>query len=369
MKRTISLKLNLSQDHFKALLELQEAFAQCCNQIVPYSYDNHCSNQVALHHLCYRVVREQLPRLGSQMVCNAIKKVASAYKVLRKKKRPDCPLIHFGESASIHLDKRTYSLKGHTLSLYTLGKRIKVEFVPGAFQLGYLQQGVAKEAELVRKGKRWFFNLVLDLPESTPAGGDKMLGVDLGENNLAVTSNGVIYGGGELRHERDKFLALRGRLQSKGTQSAKQLLRKVSGREERHVRHTNHEISKSIITEAKKGDIGILVMEDLTNIRKRIKGNKRMRCRLHRWAFGQLQSFIEYKAQAAGIKVVYTCPAYSSLTCSVCHALGTREKHRFTCTKCGSQQHADRNACQNLCRFAASADAATCAVNRTHVAA
>ncbi len=35
-----------------------------------------------------------------------------------------------------------------------------------------------------------------------------------------------------------------------------------------------------------------------TNILKRIKVGKRMRYRLHRWSWAQLQSFINYKAQA-----------------------------------------------------------------------
>ena len=95
-----------------------------------------------------------------------------------------------------------------------------------------------------------------------------------------------------------------------------------------------------------------------------------MRSRLHRWAFGQLQEFLEYKAQAAGMKVIYVCPAYSSIICSACQSIGFRKKHRFTCSTCGNQQHADRNACQNLCSFTTtSVDVATCAVNRTNVAA
>jgi hypothetical protein len=68
------------------------------------------------------------------------------------------------------------------------------------------------------------------------------------------------------------------------------------------------------------------------------------------WAFRQLQGFVEYKARAVGISVVYVNPAYTSQTCSVCGQLGTRLKHRFECS-CGLRAHADLNASRNLARI------------------
>ena len=127
-------------------------------------------------------------------------------------------------------------------------------------------------------------------------------------------------------------------------------------------------VRKQIIETAVKQRAGIIVLEDLTNIRSRIKGGKRLRTRLHRWGFSQLQTFITYKAEAQGVQVIYVNPAYSSQECSVCGGLGVRKRHRFTCS-CGNQQHADVNASRNLCRFALGLPKATCAVNRTQVVA
>ncbi|MBS0650386.1 MAG: transposase [Verrucomicrobia bacterium] len=93
-----------------------------------------------------------------------------------------------------------------------------------------------------------------------------------------------------------------------------------------------------------------------------------MRTRRHRWGFRKLQTFIEYKAEAKGLSVLYVNPAYSSQTCPVCGCLGVRTRHLFKCS-CGSQQHADWNASRNLCRLALGLPNATCAVNRTQVAA
>jgi hypothetical protein len=236
MKRTVSIKLEPTPEQTQAFLELQFEFAKADNLIVPFARDNRCWNRVALHHLAYYPVREAT-NLGSQMVCNAIKVVADAYKVLKLKKPDEVPTINFRPAGGVHFDARTYSIRGDAVSLYSLKGRQIVKMALGDFQARYLAAGKPKEAKLVRKGKQWFFNLVLDIPEPPATNGNDVLGVDLGENNLTSTSSGKILGGGPLRHVRDRHLAL----QSNGSQSARQLLRKISGKERRHMRHVNHE--------------------------------------------------------------------------------------------------------------------------------
>lgn len=346
---------------------LQAEFAKACNLLVPFAHDNRCWNRVALHHLAYYPVREATD-LGSQMVCNAIKAVADAYKVLRLKKSDEMPSIRFKPTGSVHFDRRTYALKGNAVSLYSLKGRQIVKITTGDFQAHYLATGKPKEAKLIRKGRQWLFNLVLDIPEPPAAKGDSVLGVDLGENNLASTSSGKIFRGGQLRHVRDRHLALRRRLQSNGSPSARQLLKKISGKERQHVRHVNHETSKAIVIDALKQGASTIAMEELTHIRKRIKAGKQIRSRLHRWAWYELQAFIEYKAEAAGIQVIYVNPAYSSKTCSVCGCLGSRIKHKFSCLSCGHLAHSDRNAAVNLAKLAESIGPARPDVTPTNVA-
>ena len=368
MKRTISIKLATTLEQSQALFDLQAEFAKACNQIVPCAVEHRCWNRVALHHRVYYPVRKSTA-LGSQMVCNAVQWVADAYQVLHLKKTDEVPVITFKNTGAVHFDKRTYSIKGNTLSLYTLAGRILVAMRPGDFQLDYLKEGAPKEVTLVRRGTAWFFNLVLDLPDATPAdNGGGVLGVDIGENNLAVTSSGKEFGGGELRDSRDKFLSLRTRLQSNGSESARQLLRKVSGKECRRVEHFNHEVSKAIVLEAIDQGADTIVLEDLTHIRSHIKAGKRVRPRLHRWAFRQLQTFIQYKAEAAGLRVLSVDPAYSSKTCSECDSLGTRRKHRFSCSSCGRLAHSDRNAAVNLAKRIESFGTIRGVVNRPNVA-
>ena len=370
VKRTICLKLRLSEEQIRVLQQLKHHFVNACNQAVVSALENKETNRVRLHHLCFYELRKHFPDLGSQMTCNALAKVSHSYKaLLRKKKFESLPKIVFRSNASIHYDHRTYTLfKDKTLSLFTTVGRIRVPFKLGNSQHQLLERGVPKEAELLCRNNQWFFHLVLDLPDTIPSPSEEVMGIDVGENNLAATSTGTIYGGEALRHRRDQYLSFRARLQSNGSQSAKKRLRRVSGIEKRRVRHTNHEISKQIVKEAKEHNVGIIVMEDLTHIRDRIRANHRIRTRLHRWSFRELQNFVEYKAQAEGIRVLYVEPAYSSQICSECGQMGSRNRHCFLCSNCGNRQHSDLNASRNLCKFALSIEGATCAVDRTNVA-
>lgn len=242
-----------------------------------------------------------------------------------------------------------------------------MRMILGDHQQRLLASGSPTEAELVCRKSRWYLNLVVKSEECPVVTSGPVLGVDVGETNLAATSTGKLFGGGKLRDQRDRHLALRRRLQSNGSQSAKQLLGKVSGREQRHVRHVNHETSKAIVQEALRIGATAIALEDLTHIRTRLTAGRRVRTRLYRWAFRQLQQFVAYKAQAAGIGVVYVAPAYTSQTCSQCGQIGVRQKHRFACS-CGFLAHSDGNAAQNLAKIAPLFNEARATVNQPIVA-
>jgi putative transposase len=368
MKRAIAIRLEPTNTQAEKLAALQSMVAAACNFVVPIAVQHRCTNRIKLHHLAYYAVRKRFPALGAQMACNAIGRVARALKAHRANGR-EWATIAFRVDAAVHFDSRTFRLGEKGASLFTMERREQVAMRLGAFQRDYLERGSVKEADLLARRGVWYLHVVLDVPKPEASTGRDVLGVDLGENVTAATSGGTLYGGGELRHNRDRFLAFRARLQRNGSQSAKQLLARVSGRESRHVRHVNHEISARIVAEATRSGCGTIVLENLTNIRSRIKMGKRMRTRLHRWSWRQLQTFVEYKAAAVGIAVCYVDPAFTSQTCSVCGEIGKRSRHRFSCTMCGIFAHSDRNAARNLARIGARALAPTGDVMRPHVAA
>ncbi len=148
---------------------------------------------------------------------------------------------------------------------------------------------------------------------------------------------------GHIRAVSERYQALRKRLQSKGTPSVKRHLKKLSRREKRFRTAINHKIAKEIVKLVPAG--GVIVLEKL------IKVSKQNRRWIHSWNFAQLQSFIEYKAQAKGIKVVYGDARYTSQKCSRCGYISRKNRKdqaHFVCERCGFQLNADLNVSRNI---------------------
>lgn len=227
MLRTASIKLDVTREQSFALSALRAGCTDACNRHVPIAREHRVWNRVALHNLTYDYLRAAT-KLGRQMCCNAIFSVCKAYKAQKAlgRIRKDAPVPEIRlELKAVHFDQRTYTLKGNSVSLNTLFGRIAVQMYLGGHQKRILESGQAKEAELVFRRGRWFFNLVVESGDIDTIASGPVMGVDVGENNLAAVSTGKVFGGGKLRLERDKYLATRRRLQSNGSRSARQKLR------------------------------------------------------------------------------------------------------------------------------------------------
>jgi IS605 OrfB family transposase len=211
-----------------------------------------------------------------------------------------------------------------------------------------------------RKGQFYLFT-TCDVPEDTPIKVEGFLGVDLGVKNIAVDSDGNIHTAKHLLNVRHRNRRLRKKLQKKGTKSAKRLLKHLSGREKRFARDVNHCISKQLVKIAKGTQRGI-ALENLKGIRDRVNVPRKRRNELHSWSFHQLRSFIGYKAERAGVKVVLVDPRNSSRTCPICGCVDKKNRptqSQFSCISCGHVAHADYIAAVNISRRGA--------VNHPHV--
>ena len=83
---------------------------------------------------------------------------------------------------------------------------------------------------------------------------------------------------------------------------------------------------------------------------------KGQRSRYHSWSFRQLREFLTYKAQRAGVSVVFVDPRNTSRTCSRCGFVDKRNRRsqaEFSCLQCGFESHADLNAAKVLATRAA----------------
>lgn len=174
------------------------------------------------------------------------------------------------------------------------------------------------------------------------------IGVDLNTTgHCAVVGNPqtgkVIKLGKKAAHIRSKARATRRRLQKAGKLRR---LKAHRNKEQRRIRDLDHKISKAIVDEAVRSGSGIR-MEDLSGIRKTTKQAKSFKGALHNWSFFQLQLFVAYKSQLAGVPVEKIDPSYTSQADSRTGLLGTRTGKRFV-SPTGRVENADANASFNI---------------------
>ncbi|MGE3727674.1 MAG: RNA-guided endonuclease InsQ/TnpB family protein, partial [Candidatus Sericytochromatia bacterium] len=254
----------------------------------------------------------------------------------------------------IRYDQRSYGLwfDRSEVSLLTLQGRLRIPFtIAKHYQQYKTWQRCSADVIQDRKG-RWWLHVVMskDIQEIPPNDtDDSFVGVDLGIVNPAADSRGQFYGSEHWEEVERKHAVLRSELQSKGTRSAKRKLKRTSGRQRRFRRDCDHVLSKRLVQSMESGQT--LVFENLTDIRGRVKLKKAQRKRLHKWSFAQLQTFVEYKAQAVGVSVVFVDPRYTSQKCSQCKHVSRSnrpEQSVFKCRVCKFTCHADHNAAINI---------------------
>lgn len=343
MKLTLKIKLLPTSEQAVVLIQTMREANAVCNAISDVAWQNKVFNQFKIHRICYHGFKSTF-NLSAQMLVRCISKVADAYKLDKKTQRFFRPL------GAITYDSRILTYKDSSVSIWAIGGRLKMPFV--CHNPKYLPY-IKGEADLVyKKGKFYLFQTV-DVPEEDMGDVEEFIGCDFGLTDIVVTSDGVKHSADGLNKYREHRQKVRSSIQRKGTRSSKRLLKRLSGKERTTATIINHTISKSIVQSAKMQGKGISV-EDLTNIRFTSKRrNKKFKVKLGRWSFGQLRSFIDYKARLNGVKFVVVEPAYTSQTCSVCHSIGTRKNKSFTCKNCGNDMDADLNAAKNIATLGA----------------
>jgi IS605 OrfB family transposase len=340
MEQPVTAKVKLP--HRQELQDTIEVYADALQFCIDTAWEHDIIVRKELHDKCYYPVREQYD-VPAQLTCNILQHAIEAVK--ESDSKPDVgtehtPRYNFPRSASVNSDWTE-------LSLLTLDGRINLDItVPDCYQQ-YLDLEV-RESTLMEKNGEFYFCFVfvkeVEIPAPSCRDGLEVLGVDLGVNKVAVTSDGNFYGTEikEKRRQRDEFVA---EIQSKGTHAAHNRVKEYGSRWKRFMDWKNHNIARQIVDKLENGDV--IVLEDLTDIR-----NDNENTWVHKWAFRDLADKIEYKAHLNGIKVVYTDPHNTSQHCSACHSLDTDRTGEndgwFTCNHCGYTLDADLNAAKNI---------------------
>ena len=353
MKLTLQTQLLPDAEQADKLRATMERFNEAANWLAGKALERKLANKFALQKLYYQDLRSRFD-LSAQMAIRCIAQVVEAYKRDRKK-RPK-----FRPHASVPYDQRLMGFKGvDRVSLLTLEGRVIVPFVMGKYQQERFTNAKGQTDLVLRKDGKWFLLVTVDVPDGTPTPTTDFIGVDLGVANIATTDAGQRYSGNQIENVRQKFHNQRRSLQKaaatkkqegKRPKNIRRKLKTVGCKEQRFRRDVNHTTSKQLVAKAKDTDKGI-ALEELKGIRDRTRFRKPQRAKMSGWAFFQLRSFIEYKAQLAGVRVEVVDPKNTSRTCAECghcEKSNRQSQDSFLCKQCGHQNHADINAARNI---------------------
>ena len=296
---------------------------------------------VLLHSQFYKTFRESQAHIPAQVVIRAEQEVLSAYRSAKSSKHKlTAPIVK--KRLAMRLDKRLFSHKANIFSVISLGPRIKCQ----PFIYPKLQNLMSKyhfcDPLLFVRGQDVWVALTFDIPELLPT--NKLaLGVDLGCNNIAATSDGKLYKDKSFNARKRQLRFLKRRLQSKGTKSARRHLKKLRNKE----RHTNLNFTHHLANAILKTSADTIVLEDLAGLKAK-KHPRQNKNRISQIPFYQLKQILTYKALLHNKQVITVSPAYTS---QIDHRTnkkdGKRIGGRYYGTD-GQTLHADVNAACNI---------------------
>jgi putative transposase len=276
MKLVAQLKLCPTKEQARILKDTLERANAACDRISEVAWEQRTFGKYALQKLCYRDVKSDFT-LSAQMVVRCLAKVGDAYRPEKRTKR------RFRSHGSIAYDDRilSWNLNEPSVSIWTVASkagheaRQSIPFVAGERQMKLLETRLGETDLVYRRGK-FYLLATCEVEDPEPFVAQGVIGVDLGVRNIATDSDGNVRSGATVNSVRHRHRKLRQKLQKKRTHSARRRLKKLSGKEQRFARNTNHVISKELVELAERTKRAI-ALEDLKGIRLRVRARGQQR--------------------------------------------------------------------------------------------
>jgi putative transposase len=338
MKTVRTYKLKIISENTK-FLETSTSYLLAINWLSKIVFErNKNTTAPNLSREFYATIREKF-NLPSQLTCSLFRHVMSTYRTMKSNKQWNLATY---KKVNIPICwKRDFNI--------SKTKGLTIWGTPVNFKSKPLPEGKWLDSKLKLINETWYILLSIEVDVPVLKSTGTVLGVDSGIKNILTAtdkkSNKTFYiSGNKLNHKRLCIRQTKAKVASVGTQSAKRLLKRLSGKEKAVTQQLLHTASKRLVTFAESVGAKTIVMENLKGIRKIRKQHKKQRAKNHRWPFALCQFYIGYKANAKGIGVEFVNPAYTSQSCPVCGH--TEEANRnglvFRCKSCNYQDNADR---------------------------
>jgi len=348
LTETCKFKLEPTEEQRKVLEELFSTYRSMVEECLKSAISMKITSRKRLHELIYRELREKFRDYPSHYIHTAITMALGMYKSYRRLSRRESnikpPSIERLKAVLLddtHLfwfnwgSLKIATHKGHLiipLRLHEHAEKFKGWQVKGS--------------RIIVLGDEYYLHVTFrKVVEEREYEG--VLGIDVNEKSidLAVIKPDKVrfvkIDISEAKYIRDRYFKKRWSIQRKTRGKVKaRLLAKYSKRERERVDAILHKASK-IVAEIVAEEKVKPVMENLKNIRERIKYGRRMNRRLHSMPFRKVQFSISYKSIERGYKPEYVGTKNTSKMCPICGELNKPNGHIYKCRKCGFQ--ADRH--------------------------
>lgn len=230
--------------------------------------------------------------------------------------------------------------------------------------------------------KEFYLNLVLDIPQKiNNLDENKIMGIDLGMTRIVtfhITNTPPNRHPRQLKYDKliiDKkkeFNEIRAKTYkncslNRGGHGRKRKTSKlihIKEKQKNWSKTMNHLISKEVIDVCKKNNVGVIKMEDLTDIssersinarekKNNKKASKNYIFAIKNWGYYMLQKYISEKAECEGISVLWVDPKNTSITCPTC---GETDKHHRLINREENKDNKEINASMFECLNVACSD-------------
>lgn len=369
MKQTIKFKLNPTKEQEGHLHNL------CSITTKLYNTDNYQRRQewektgkipnayVQKKALKNNAWFKLLPSQSAQEVCfNLQNNYKSWFKLRKKDKEANPPRFRKKEMLSPITFYQQFKVIDNKIIL-SVSRKYKEEKGIKNLQIEFTkwreEVGIAKMCQIIFN-KGWFANVIYEVADKQINLNKKVRAIDLGIINLASVADNQgdskIYSGKQALAVQHYFNSRIARVQSKLTKQfpkrhKSKCLNNLQQKKKRQINQIIHTISRQIVDDAKRDKISVIVIGEITDIRKDANHRRTNNQKLHSWSFSKLTQQIEYKSSLSGIRFVRVSEENTSKTCSCCNNI--RKSNRITrgmykCKFCGRVINADVNGAVNI---------------------
>jgi putative transposase len=348
LNETCKFKLDPTEEQKQILKELFSAYRSMVEECLKSAVSMNITSRKRLHESIYKELRRKFRDYPSHYIYTAITMALGIYKayrrISRRRNNVKPPSIKLLKTVLLD-DTHLFWFSWGNLKIATHKGNLTISFRlhEHAEKFKGLQ---VKGSRIVALGDEYYLHVTFrrTVEEKECEG---LLGIDVNEKSidLAIIKPDKVrfvkIDISEAKHIRDRYFKKRRSIQRKTRGKAKvRLLTKYSGREKRRIDAILHKASKTIVRIVAEEKVKP-VMENLKNIRERIKYGRRMNRRLHSIPFRKIQFYISYKSIEKGYKPDYVDAKSTSRVCPICGELNKPNGHIYECRKYNFQ--ADRH--------------------------